>query len=295
MNVTLGAAPVSWGVWFASDPKQPPWQRFLDEVVEAGYRWIELGPYGYLPADLPTLRAELAGRGLKVSAGMAQVNLEEPRFWPTLEKEVVGAGELLAGLGAEFLILIDACYTDPFTGKLIEPAVLDDSAWGRLVDTTHRVADLAREKFGLRLIFHPDADSHVEYEHQIEALLEQTDPERVSLCLDTGHHIYRGTDPVSFLRRHQDRIPYLHLKNVDAELQKRVEVERISFPTAVKMNVFCHPAKGMVDFLTFRDVLCEIDYSGFAIVEQDMYPAPFDKPLPIARQTLAYFKEIGIG
>ena len=51
MNVKVGTGPDSWGVWFASDPKQIPWRRFLDEVVEAGYEWIELGPYGYLPTD----------------------------------------------------------------------------------------------------------------------------------------------------------------------------------------------------------------------------------------------------
>jgi len=34
---------------------------------------------------------------------------------------------------------------------------------------------------------------------------------------------------------------------------------------------------------------------GFAIVEQDMYPAPFDKPLPIAKRTRAYLREIGMG
>ena len=57
VNVKIGSAPDSWGVWFAEDPKQIPWQRFLDEVAEAGYEWIELGPYGYLPTDLNTLRA----------------------------------------------------------------------------------------------------------------------------------------------------------------------------------------------------------------------------------------------
>ena len=59
MNIQIGSAPDSWGVWFPSDPKQTPWQRFLDEIAEAGYEWTELGPYGYLPTDLPTLRAEL--------------------------------------------------------------------------------------------------------------------------------------------------------------------------------------------------------------------------------------------
>ncbi|MGW3142594.1 SDR family NAD(P)-dependent oxidoreductase, partial [Streptomyces sp. NPDC001139] len=31
-------------VWFPDDPRQVPWDRFLDEVAEAGYAWIELGP-----------------------------------------------------------------------------------------------------------------------------------------------------------------------------------------------------------------------------------------------------------
>ncbi|MBT2475291.1 2-keto-myo-inositol dehydratase, partial [Microbacterium sp. ISL-103] len=48
-GLRIGTAPDSWGVWFPDDPKQVPWQRFLDEVVAAGYSWIELGPYGYLP------------------------------------------------------------------------------------------------------------------------------------------------------------------------------------------------------------------------------------------------------
>ena len=51
MNVRLGSAPAAWGVSFASDPKQTPWTRYLDEVAEAGYTWTELGPYGYLPTD----------------------------------------------------------------------------------------------------------------------------------------------------------------------------------------------------------------------------------------------------
>ncbi len=37
MNVRVGTAPDSWGVWFPNDDRQPPWSRFLDEVVEAGY------------------------------------------------------------------------------------------------------------------------------------------------------------------------------------------------------------------------------------------------------------------
>jgi inosose dehydratase len=75
MNLKIGSAPDSWGVWFPNDPKQTPWSRFLDEVVEAGYEWIELGPHGYLPTDLYTLRPELAKRHVQVCAATAVSNL----------------------------------------------------------------------------------------------------------------------------------------------------------------------------------------------------------------------------
>jgi inosose dehydratase len=87
----------------------------------------------------------------------------------------------------------------------------------------------------------------------------------------------------------------LHLKSIDENIRQNVEAENIPFATAVSMDMFCEPSAGAVDFLAFRDVLSDIDYEGFAIVEQDMYPAPFDKPLPIAKRTRAYLREIGIG
>ena len=295
MNITIGSAPDSWGVWFPSDPQQTPWHRFMDEIVEAGYEWTELGPYGYLPTDLPTLRRELNNRGLKVTGTFAMANVEEPSLWGELERQVLGAGERLAALDAKYLVLIDDTYTDLFTGEAIAPKRLDESAWGRFIETTHKVADIARDRFGLQLVFHPHAETHVEYEDQIEVFLEQTDPDRVSICFDTGHHAYRGGDPINFMRRHHDRIPYLHLKSIDPEIQERVEAEGIPFAEAVKMDMFVEPSKGAVDFLAFRDLLQEIDYDGYAIVEQDMYPAPFDKPLPIAKRTRAYLREIGIG
>jgi inosose dehydratase len=55
-RLRLGSCPDSWGVWFPDDPGQTPWHRFLDELAEAGYRWLELGPYGYLPTDPARLR-----------------------------------------------------------------------------------------------------------------------------------------------------------------------------------------------------------------------------------------------
>ena len=295
MNIRIGSAPDSWGVWFPDDPKQTPWQRFMDEVVEAGYNWIELGPYGYLPTNPTILQTELDKRNLKVSAGFVMGSLEDHSVWREIETQLTGAGELLAELGAQYLVLIDGTYSDLFTGEQIEIKQLDDDNWRRLIDTTHRVADMIDELYDMKLVFHPHAETHVEYEDQIERFLSDTDPDRVSLCFDVGHHAYRDGDPVAFMRKHHARIPYLRLKSVEPTLQKKVEAEGIPFANAVAMDMFCEPSRGAVDFMAFRDLLIELDYDGFAIVEQDMYPAPFDKPLPIAGRTRAYLQEIGLG
>lgn len=295
MNIKVGICPDSWGVWFPNDPKQIPWQRCLDEIAETGYKWIELGPFGYFPTDPKVLRAELEKRGLiPVGQTIDEFSLEDPSVWHETEKTVLASGELLAALGAEYFIIIDAPYSDLATGEIVAPSRLEDDAWKRLIDTTHKMADLLHS-LGVKLLFHPHAETHVEYEHQIERFLEDTDPDKVGICFDTGHHAYRGGDSIAFMRKHYKRIPYLHLKNVNPVVQRKVEVERIPFANAVAIDMFVEPAAGVVDFIAFRDLLREIDYTGYAIVEQDMYPAPFDKPLPIAKRTRQYLREIGIG
>ena len=301
MTIRVGSAPDSWGVWFSSDPKQPPWQRYLDEVAEAGYEGTELGPYGYLPTDPATLRREVEARGLSVSGATVEGILYDPDGWPvrslsarTVEEQLHGVGPLLAGLGGKYLVLIDNTYTDMYTGEQIAPAALDEDGWRRLIDTTQKVAEIARAAYGLTLTFHPETDSHVQYEHQIEALLSDTDPDLISLCLDIGHHANCGGDPIAFMRKHHQRIPYVHLKTIEAAVQAKVRAEGIPFTPAVSMGLFCEPSEGAIDFIALRDVLREIEYDGWVTVEQDMYPAPFDKPLPIARRTRAYLREIGI-
>jgi len=295
MPIKIGSAPAAWGVNFPSDPHQTPWSRYLDEVAEAGYEWTELGPYGYLPTDRVTLERELGQRGLKLAGGFLMPVLEDPEAWPDIEKTLLSLGELLAGLDAKFLVLIDDEYTDQHTGEPVAAVTLDQDAWKILIDTTHAAAQIASQEFGLRLVYHPHADTHVEYEAQIEKFLDDTDPSLVGLALDTGHHAYRGGDPVAFIRKHHQRLEYLHFKSVDQEMRQAVQRDRTPIAIATAQGLFCEPWRGVVDFVDLRNLLAELSYDSFAIVEQDMYPTEFDKPLPIAKQTRAYFKAIDMG
>ena len=295
MNIQVGTAPDSWGVWFPTDERQIPWQRYLDEVVAAGYQWTELGPYGYLPKNVTRLRGELESRGLRVCGTFAMGHLETRKDWPSLREQIVGACESVAALDGKFIVLIDDTYTDLFTGQMLLSSRLRGDEWKQLIENVHAAADIVLDKYKLTLVFHPHVETHVEYEEQVELFLQDTDPDRVKLCLDTGHHAYRNGDPASFLRKHYRRIPYLHLKNVDPGLRNQVLTQHIPFAKAVAMGTFCEPAQGVVSFEQLREVLHDIGFQGWVTVEQDMYPTEFDKPLPIAKRTREYLRTVGIG
>ena len=49
MGLRVANGPVSWGVDLPDKPGAPPWETVFSEISEAGYRWCELGPVGYLP------------------------------------------------------------------------------------------------------------------------------------------------------------------------------------------------------------------------------------------------------
>ncbi|NJC70589.1 TIM barrel protein [Planosporangium thailandense] len=289
----IGSAPDSWGVWFADDPQQTPWQRFLDEVAAAGYSRIELGPYGYLPTDPARLRDELDRRGLTMTAGTIFEHLHRPDSWDSTWKEVSAAASLTAAMGAAHLVVIPDFWRDPQTGAVLEEAQLTDEQWPAYAARMNRLAHQIREEFGLRIQFHPHADTHVDTHANVERFLHETDPDLVGLCLDTGHIAYCGGDSLKLIRDYPERIGYVHLKQVDPAVVAAVHADGIGFGEAVRMGAMCEPPTGVPEMPPILAALAELDVEIFAIVEQDMYPCPADRPLPIATRTLAYLRSGG--
>ncbi|MHB8296081.1 MAG: TIM barrel protein [Acidimicrobiales bacterium] len=293
-RVRLGSAPDSWGVWFADDPGQVPWPRFLDELASAGYEWLELGPYGYLPTDPKQLNDEVDRRGLRVSGGTVAGGLHLVGTWDTVLVETRRVATLVSATGARHVVFLPEMYRDVGDGSYVQPAGLDAEGWTRLVTAVSRLGRVVREEFGLSLEFHPHADSHVETQAEIERFLEGTDPESVSLCLDTGHVSYGGGDNVELIRRYPERIGYVHLKQVDPAVLSRVRAEGLSFAQAVQLGVMCEPPLGIPDMEPLLEALAGLDADLFAVVEQDLYPCEPDAPFPIAQRTRRYLGGCGL-
>ncbi|WP_199043752.1 TIM barrel protein [Glycomyces salinus] len=295
LNLRLGSAPDSWGVWFPEDDRQLPYTRFLDELAEAGYEWVELGPYGYLPTDPQVLADEIAGRGLKVSGGTVFGNLHRPELWDQMHAVVSKVSRLTASQGAKHVVFIPPMFRDEKTGEFSDSPEWDAATWKVVHSTANRIGKEMFEEYGVRIELHPHADTQIMTQDQIETFLDGTDSDFVSLCLDTGHVAYGGGDNIDLIRRYAERVGYVHIKQMDPEVLRQVNDEALGFGEAVKRGVCVEPPAGVPNPADIVTELSRLDADLFVIVEQDLYPCEPDVPLPIAVRTRKYLNSCGLG
>ncbi len=298
-TILVGSAPDSWGVWFPEDPIQTPYSRFLDEVAASGYKWIELGPFGYLPTDPEQLSDELASRDLKLSAGTVFEHLHQSESpgdsaWNSVWKQIEDVAKLTAAVGGKHVVVIPEMWRDPSSGAVLEDRNLTTEQWQQKTNGMNELGKAMFEKYGVRAQYHPHADSHVDTEENIYRFLDGTDGEFVNLCLDTGHISYCGGDNIAIIERAPERIGYLHLKQVDPEVQAKVIAEDLPFGEAVKLGAMTEPPRGIPDMPPLLAAIDKLGVDVFAIVEQDMYPCEVDAPLPIAKRTRQYLGSCGV-
>jgi inosose dehydratase len=295
-QLRLGTAPDSWGVWFPSDPHQVTWDVYLDEIARVGYVYTELGPQGFMPQDPKQLEDELAQRGLTACGGTVFAGLHKGK--EALDKAIEDFGreaKLLAAVGAEYLVHLPEQYTDMHTGEATQAGDIDPDQWKNLVTGTDELAKVIHEEYGVKLVFHPHVDTHVDTQTRIERFLSDTDPDLVNLCLDTGHVAYCEGDNIELVERFPERVTYVHLKSVDPVVRARALAEGLPLSDAVKLGVMCEPPYGEPDMPPVLDALGRLDREIFAVIEQDLYPVEPHIPLPIGARTAGYYVGCGLG
>jgi sugar phosphate isomerase/epimerase len=293
-NLCLGSAPDSWGVWFPADEHQVPYAVFLDELVAAGYGWLELGPYGYLPSDPSRLAEEVGRRGLRVSGGTVFGALHRPQEWDQMLAATRRVAELTAAAGARHLVFLPPMFRDEKTGAFSEPPQLDAAQWAALGSAASELGKILLSDYDVRLCLHPHADSHIQTQPEIERFLDGTDSRYVWLCLDTGHVAYGGGSNADLIRRFGERIGYVHIKQMDPAVLAQVRARGLSFGEAVRLGVCVEPPAGVPDPAEIVRELAGLDAPLFVIVEQDLYPCAPDVPLPIATRTRKYLNSCGL-
>ena len=293
-SLQLANAPVSWGVDYPDDPKNPPWPLVMSQIAEAGFTFTELGPYGYFPSDPIRLSEELRSRNLSVIAGF----VFQPLHQPDLAEQVLAIAEktcaLLAAVDALYLVVIDHISPERMltAGDQSAAIPLDPTQFRFMVNLIERLAGVAL-KHGILPVLHQHAGCYIEFENELEDVLRELDPERVAVCLDTGHMAYAGIDAVAFYQRHCHRVKYLHLKDIDRQVHQKVLRNKVPFLDAVSQNIFCPLGKGVTDWAALRTALAEHQFAGYATIEQDIDPAISSDPLTDAQVSRQFLRAVG--
>lgn len=294
-NLAIGVCPDQWGVWFPEDEKQMDPRQAWEEMAEAGFEIIETGPFGYFPTDPKELQKWCDEFGMKVVAGTGWGILHKEEAWQDTLKTFRAIGETHAAVGAEYVVHLPPLYRDDKTWEWTDDRVLSDDAWKLYVQHANELGQMLLDEFGLKMVLHPHGDSHIETPTEIGRILDNTDPEYVNLCLDSGHVVYGGGDPVQLVKDYPERITYVHIKAFDEDITREAHEKDWPFGEAVTKGASVRPPAGAPDMREFIDALAELDRDIYCICEQDCYPCEPSFPKPNAILMREYLAECGLG
>ena len=256
----IAGAPISWGVC-----EVPGWghqlapARVLAEMRDLGLAATEFGPDGFLPAAPDRAAGLLAGHGLAAVGGFVPVVLHDPARDPVPDVEQVLP--FFTAAGAASLVLAAATGRDGYDAR----PRLDQAQWDTLLANLGRVRDTAAAA-GIVSTVHPHVGTAVQTASELRRVLDGSD---VPLCLDTGHLLVGGADPVQIAASVPDRIAHVHLKDVAADVAADVRSGRITYAEGVRSGLYRPLGQGEAGIAAIVASLEKAGYRGWYVLEQD--------------------------
>jgi inosose dehydratase len=281
----MAGAPVSWGV-----NEVPGWghqinaERVLGEAASLGLSAIEAGPEGFLPGDPADARRVLGEHGLGLVGGFVPVVLHRAERREGELAAVERQAEFFAAIGAEVLIVAASTGREGYE----ETEELDEDSWEELFRGLAAVEEIG-DGHGLAVAVHPHFGTAIERRHHVERFLGGCE---TALCLDTGHLMLGGEDPVRVAEVAADRVAIVHLKDVDRRLADRVAAGELGYEKALRQGVFKPLGDGDVDTGRVIGLLEGSGYRGWYVLEQDIMlddePEEGKGPIDDTRRSLAF-------
>ena len=289
MEVKLAIAPIAW----TNDdlPQlggETSVEVCLKEIKEAGFVGTELG--GKFPKDKETLKSLLAEYDIELAGGWFSGNLLEY----SLEDEIKRLDkEIDKRLHVDCKVIVYCECSNTIQGdidmSLSKKPVLSDEEMKEFAQNYSKLFFHAKRR-GIVLAYHHHMGTIIQDSDEIERFLNYCDDE-VGLAFDTGHFCFAGADALEEIKKYKNRILHVHFKDVREDVRERVLKNDDSFLRAVLDGVYTVPGDGMIDFMPIVDVLREIDYKGWIVVEAEQDPE-ICNPLEYAHKAYAYLNKI---
>lgn len=287
MSPRVAGAPISWGVC-----EVPGWgyqmeaERVLSEAADLGLTALEAGPDGFLPGEPEAAARLLSAHGLELIGGFVPVVMHRPEARDQELASVERQASLFAAAGADVLVV--AADTDEEGYE--ESEALDDHEWDELFETLAKVEEIGA-RHGLAVVLHPHYGTQIETPEQVRRFLEGCE---TGLCLDTGHSMVGGGDPVELAELAAGRIRHVHLKDVDRGLAGRVVSGTVDYEQAVRDGLYRPLGDGDVNVRRVLEILDGAGYDGWYVLEQDIMldEEPGEEPAEGVGRSLAFLTKI---
>lgn len=285
-DARVSGAPVSWGV-----NEVPGWgyqmsaARVLGEAASLGLSAIEAGPEGFLPSDPADAARVLGEHDLGLVGGFVPVVLHRAELREDELAAVERQAEYLAACGGEVLIVAASTGREGYEEGEEE---LVEEFWEEIFGGLASVDEIG-DRHGLSVAVHPHFGTVIERRYHLECFLEGCE---TALCLDTGHLVLGGDDPVRVAEVAAHRVGLVHLKDVDRRLAERVAAGEVGYEKAVRGGVFKPLGDGDVGVERVIELLEGSGYRGWYVLEQDVMlddePKKGEGPIENVRRSLAF-------
>lgn len=282
----IAGAPISWGVCEVPGwGHQLPPEVVLAQMSELGLAATEFGPDGFLPESAQDKVATLRRHGLAAVGQFVPLVLHDPGHDPLPELEAALVD--LAAAAASTVVIAAATGAEGYDDR----PQLDDQGWSTLLANLDRLAAAAAAR-GLVATLHPHVGTMVETGEETDRVLAGS---RIGLCLDTGHLLIGGGDPVRVAREHPDRIAHTHLKDVRLDLARQVQAGQTTYTEAVAAGMYVPLGQGDVDIAAIVGALEDSGYAGWYVLEQDTILAGVPEgDGPVGDVEASYFYLLGL-
>jgi inosose dehydratase len=233
--------------------------RVLAEMRDVGLTATELGPEGFLPSEPETLNGLLDSYGLSCVGAFTPVLLHDGARDPL--PDIAGRLDALVACRATVLVLAAATGADGYDSR----PTLDDGQWATLLTNLDRLAEASADR-GVLAVLHPHVGTMVETSEDVQRVLNGSE---IQLCLDTGHLLIGGTDPLQLAREVPGRVAHTHLKDVDAAMAARVHAGELTYTAAVRQGMYTPLGSGDIDIAGIVTALRNNGFDGWFVMEQD--------------------------
>lgn len=199
-KIKLGIAPIAW----TNDDmpelgSENSFEQCISEMALAGFTGTEIG--NKYPKDPKALQEKLKLRNLEVASAWFSTFLTTKPYTETAEA-FIQHRDFLWAMGAKVIVVAEQGHS--IQGKMDTPLFKDkpqftDAEWVKLTEGLEALGELAHEK-DMEIVYHHHMGTGVQTTAEIDHLMKETDPTKVSLLFDTGHLVFQVKTRFKFIR-----------------------------------------------------------------------------------------------